>query len=318
MHNRLTIKDIARLSGVGKSTVSRVINNEGGVSEATRLKVLQVVQDQNFSPSKSARSMRGGSDKIIAIIVSRLDSPAETQSVRAMLPLLYQQGFDPIILESQFSPERVAEHLQLLEKRNIDGLILFGFSTLSPTVLEQWQRKTVLVAQGMPGISSVEYDNAGAIQLLMLQLIEKNVRHISYIGVEASDTTTGQQRSEAYITQCQQHHIEVTMALGDLSYQSGFDLTAQVLKPHTQAVICASDTIALGVQKYLQQHAISHVQVGCVGSNALLEFIFPLTLSVQPGYKNSGEVAVRQLISQLAGNLNPQQHLLSPTLYPQD
>lgn len=58
MQNRLTIKDIARLSGVGKSTVSRVLNNESGVSERTRERVEAVMNQHGFSPSRSARAMR--------------------------------------------------------------------------------------------------------------------------------------------------------------------------------------------------------------------------------------------------------------------
>ena len=74
MQSRLTIKDIARLSGVGKSTVSRVLNNESGVSARTRERVEAVMQQEGFSPSRSARAMRGQSDKVVAIIVTRLDS----------------------------------------------------------------------------------------------------------------------------------------------------------------------------------------------------------------------------------------------------
>ncbi len=68
MQNRLTIKDIARLSGVGKSTVSRVLNNESGVSQRTRERVEAVMNQHGFSPSRSARAMRGQSDKVVAII----------------------------------------------------------------------------------------------------------------------------------------------------------------------------------------------------------------------------------------------------------
>ncbi len=86
MQNRLTIKDIARLSGVGKSTVSRVLNNESGVSERTRERVEAVMQQHGFSPSRSARAMRGQSDKVVAIIVTRLDSLSENLAVQTMLP----------------------------------------------------------------------------------------------------------------------------------------------------------------------------------------------------------------------------------------
>ncbi len=127
MQNRLTIKDIARLSGVGKSTVSRVLNNESGVSQRTRERVEAVMNQHGFSPSRSARAMRGQSDKVVAIIVTRLDSLSENLAVQTMLPAFYEQGYDPIMMESQFSPQLVAEHLGVLKRRNIDGVVLFGF-----------------------------------------------------------------------------------------------------------------------------------------------------------------------------------------------
>ena len=120
MQSRLTIKDIARLSGVGKSTVSRVLNNESGVSARTRERVEAVMQQEGFSPSRSARAMRGQSDKVVAIIVTRLDSLSENLAVQTMLPSLYEQGYDPIMMESQFSTQMVEEHLGMLQRRNID------------------------------------------------------------------------------------------------------------------------------------------------------------------------------------------------------
>lgn len=270
MQNRLTINDIARLSGVGKSTVSRVLNHEGNVSPRTRERVLAVIEQHNFSPSKAARAMRGFSDKIVAIIVSRLDSPSENQAVRAMLPLFYEQGYDPIVMESQFSAERVQEHLQVLKQRNIDGVVLFGFSGLEAAMLQGWQDNLVMMAREMPQFSSVCYDDAGAVRLLMDTLLEKGHRQISFIGVSPQDTTTGQLRFEAYQSYCAEHGLTPHMALGKLNYESGFELISQVLLPETDAVICASDTIALGAQKYLQQQNVSGVQVCGIGNNPLL------------------------------------------------
>lgn len=310
MQNRLTINDIARLCGVGKSTVSRVLNNEGNVSPSTRERVLEVIEQHNFSPSKSARAMRGFSDKIVAIIVSRLDSPSENQAVRAMLPLLYQQGYDPIVMESQFSAARVEEHLQVLKERNIDGVVLFGFTGLEPDILSGWQNKLVMMARTMPQFSSICYDDAGAVRLLMDKLVQLGHQKISFIGVAPYDTTTGQLRFEAYQAYCTEHHLTPQMALGELSYQSGFDLIAQVLTPGTDAVICASDTIALGAEKYLQQQNIAGIQVCGIGNNPLLKFLFPQTFSVELGYGAGGEAAARQLLMQLGQQASLQQIII--------
>lgn len=310
MQNRLTIKDIARLSGVGKSTVSRVLNNEENVRPETRERVLQVIEEHNFSPSKSARAMRGFSDKVIAIVVSRLDSPSENQAVRAMLPVFYQQGYDAIVLESQFSVERVKEHLQVLKQRNIDGVILFGFTGLTAKMLLPWRDKLVMMAREMPGLSSVCYDDAGAVQLLMKTLLDRQINEIGFIGVSPRDTTTGLKRTRAYEECCQQHGLAAHIALGELTWQSGYDLLPQLLKHDIRAVVCASDTIALGAQKYLQQQQISGILVCSIGNLPLLHFLFPESFSVELGYGAAGDAAARQLLAQLDGSTDLQQTII--------
>ncbi|MFI8415008.1 trehalose operon repressor TreR [Serratia sp. NPDC078593] len=301
MQNRLTIKDIARLSGVGKSTVSRVLNHEGSVSPHTRERVEAVIRQQGFTPSKSARAMRGQSDKVVGIIVSRLDSPSENQAVRTMLPLLYQQGYDPIVLESQFEARLVQEHLHVLAQRHVDGVILFGFTGLSAEMLHPWQDKMVVMVREYEGFSSVCYDDVGAVNLLMDRLRYQGHQHISYLGVQQSDATTGQRRYQAYLDACQRHHLVPHAALGELSYQSGFQLAAEAIGEQTDALICASDSIALGAIKYLQQQQNASIQVCAIGNTPLLSFLFPETLSVEFGYGSAGLQAAQQLLGQLNG-----------------
>lgn len=72
----------------------RVLNNESGVSQRTRERVEAVMNQHGFSPSRSARAMRGQSDKVVAIIVTRLDSLSENLAVQTMLPAFYEQGYD--------------------------------------------------------------------------------------------------------------------------------------------------------------------------------------------------------------------------------
>ncbi|MGB9096135.1 trehalose operon repressor TreR [Erwinia sp.] len=301
MQNRLTIMDIARLSGVGKSTVSRVLNGEGSVSEKTRIRVEAVIQQQGFTPSKSARAMRGQSDKVVGIIVSRLDSPAENQAVRTMLPLLYQQGYDPIVMESQFDPQRVREHLHMLAQRQVDGVILFGFNELTESMLSNWQDKLVVMVRKYSGFSSVCYDDQGAVDLLLNHLHQQQHRHISYLGVDQRDATTGSSRYQAYLAACARLKITPNAVLGELSYQDGFDLVANVITAETTALVCASDSLALGAIKYLQQQKITGIQLCAMGNTPLLGFLFPETLAVEFGYDQAGRQAAQQLLAQLKG-----------------
>lgn len=307
MQNRLTIKDIARLSGVGKSTVSRVLNNESGVSERTRERVEAVMNQHGFSPSRSARAMRGQSDKVVAIIVSRLDSLSENLAVQTMLPAFYEQGYDPIMMESQFSPQLVEEHLGMLQRRNIDGVVLFGFTGIKDEMLKPWQPSLVMMARDAHGFASVCYDDEGAIITLMQRLFDEGHRHISFLGVPHADVTTGKRRHEAYLAFCKQHNLSAVASLPGLGMKQGYEQVASVLTPQTTALVCATDTLALGASKYLQEQRIDSLQVASVGSTPLMKFLHPEIITVDPGYAESGRQAAAQLIEQINGRAEPRQ-----------
>lgn len=307
MQNRLTIKDIARLSGVGKSTVSRVLNNESGVSERTRERVEAVMNQHGFSPSRSARAMRGQSDKVVAIIVSRLDSLSENLAVQTMLPAFYEQGYDPIMMESQFSVQLVEEHLGMLQRRNIDGVVLFGFTGIKDEMLKPWQPSLVLLARDAHGFASVCYDDEGAIITLMQRLFDEGHRRISFLGVPHADVTTGKRRHEAYLAFCKKHNLSAVASLPGLGMKQGYEQVASVLTPQTTALVCATDTLALGASKYLQEQRVDNLQVASVGSTPLMKFLHPEIITVDPGYAESGRQAAAQLIEQINGRSEPRQ-----------
>ncbi len=131
------------------------------------------MNQHGFSPSRSARAMRGQSDKVVAIIVSRLDSLSENLAVQTMLPAFYEQGYDPIMMESQFSVQLVEEHLGMLQRRNIDGVVLFGFTGIKDEMLKPWQPSLVLLARDAHAFASVCYDDEGAIITLMQRCLTK-------------------------------------------------------------------------------------------------------------------------------------------------
>lgn len=314
MQSRLTIKDIARLSGVGKSTVSRVLNNESGVSDRTRERVEAVMQQEGFSPSRSARAMRGQSDKVVAIIVTRLDSLSENLAVQTILPSLYEQGYDPIMMESQFSPTLVEEHLGVLQRRNIDGVILFGFTGIPEKILQPWQSTLVLMARDAKGFASVCYDDEGAITILMTRLYEQGHRHISFIGVPHSDITTGYRRHQAYLSFCKTHALTPNFVLPGLAMKQGYDHVEEVLMPETTALVCATDTLALGASKYLQEQQITALQLASVGSTPLMKFLHPEIITVDPGYAEAGRQAARQLIGQITQSCDLRQIVIPGSL----
>lgn len=314
MAKRLTIKDIARLSGSSKSTVSRVLNRQGEVHHLTRQRIETVIKQYHFEPSRSARSMRVSESRVVGIILARLDSAAENQAVSAMLPLLYRQGYDVMVLESRFSTRKVAEHLRVLKRREVDGVILFGFTGLTSDMLSGWEHNMVLMVDPYEGFSSVSYDDAAAVNLLVSHLYSQGHRQIRYLGISEDDKTTGGDRYHAYLQACQRLAISPMAALGSLDYQSGYSLAGNLCTPETTALICATDTLALGVCKYLREHPEHCMTVAAIGNTPLLAFLFPDIVMLEFGYATAGKLAARQLIRHLTSPCPPQQYRLKGKL----
>lgn len=314
MSKKLTILDIARLAGVGKSTVSRVLTNDPKVKPDTRKKVEQIISESGYVPSKSAQSMRGGSQKVIGVIISRLDSPSENLVVSPLLKTLYAAGYDVVIMESQFDCEKTNEHLAVLKRRNVDGVIVFGFSDCDMYELESWGHRAVVIASDSSEISSVNYNNQSVIEMALNQLSQQNKTHIAFIGVDDTDVTTGRLRTQAYIRWCESHALTPNYTTGALSHESGYHLVDTVLGTKTDAIVCASDSIALGVNKRLQELGKTDVTVFGVGGNVLLSFLFPNTQSIDPGYAEAGRKAANLLVDQLQNQSEVTHVTLTPSL----
>jgi LacI family trehalose operon transcriptional repressor len=302
MTKKLTILDIAKLAGVGKSTVSRVLTNHPKVKSSTREKVERIIHEFGFVPSKSAQVLGGGRSKVIGIILSRLDSASENKVVSAILEVIYAAGYDALIMEGQFSAEKTNEHLAVLQKRDVDGVILFGFTDCDLSSVEKLAHKAVVIAVDSEHVSSVGYDNVGIIEQAMSYMQAKGKQLISFVGVDVKDKTTGLMRLNAYLDYCQSANIKPHYQTGLLSYYSAYELTDLVLMPETEGIVCASDTLAMGVAKRLQELGRNDILVSGVGATDLLAFIFPNTFSIDPGYYAVGKTSAELLIKQLEGD----------------
>ncbi len=298
---KMTIKDIAALCKVGKSTVSRVLNNDPKVKAETRAKVQQVIDSLNFQPNRTARAMRGSGEPIVGIIISRLNSAAESQTLSTMLQALYRLHITPIIVESQFHPEQVEHHLKLFQQRRVDGVILFGFSGLTRSVLTQWKKALVIVARQYEGYSCVYYDDENAMRALLSKLYQNGHRDIAYLGVVDTDETTGHRRNLAYQRFCHEHRLTVNFVEAELNVESAYLHCRTLFERPVSALLCASNTLATGALKFLHETDRT-LPLAYVGQNALLGYLAPQTVSLDFGYAQAGEWAVELLLKQLNGD----------------
>lgn len=298
---KYTINDIAKLCKVGKSTVSRVLNKDPRVKESTRQNIQAVIDRLGFQPNRIARAMRGAADPVIGIILTRLNSPSESQTLRAILHELHTRHITPLIAESQFNVDQVLHYFKLFEQRQVDGIILFGFSELTSKDITAWKADLVVVARQYSELSCVFYDDENAVTALMQKLVNTGYRNIAYVGVNEQDETTGKLRNQSYLSFCESHNLPATLIQADLSIESAYQKTATLLNQPVDAVLCASSTLAIGAFKCLQENG-QILPLAFIGQNDLLQYVAPNTINLDFGYPQAGKWAVELLLKQMDGD----------------
>ena len=171
----ISINDVARVAGVSKSTVSRVLGG-GPVSEEVRGRVEVAIRQTGYRPNLQARRLRSRHTGIIGLIVADIRNPFFTALIRAVEEVAYREGLRVTLCNTDEDPEREALYLQLMHEERISGLI---FAPTRTTVgrLERLALgyPTVLVDRAAPGgsIDSVVLDNPAAMAGLVEHLVAR-------------------------------------------------------------------------------------------------------------------------------------------------
>jgi LacI family transcriptional regulator, repressor for deo operon, udp, cdd, tsx, nupC, and nupG len=119
-----TIEDVARLAGLSRTTVSRVINNHPYVSEDKRKLVIEAMNKLGYAPNSLARSLRSQKTDIIALLIPRITNPFFSQLVESIEIAASKHGYQLIICQTRYSSEKELNYMNLLKTKQVDGVIL--------------------------------------------------------------------------------------------------------------------------------------------------------------------------------------------------
>lgn len=204
----ISINDVARVAGVSKSTVSRVLGG-GPVSGEVRSRVEAAIRQTGYRPNLQARRLRSRHTGIIGLVVADIRNPFFTALIRAVEEVAYREGLRVTLCNTDEDPEREALYLQLMHEERISGLI---FAPTRTTVgrLERLalDYPTVLVDRAAPGgaIDSVVLDNPAAMAGLVEHLVERGYRRIG--GLFGSTSTTAAERRDGYLAAMRRHGLK--------------------------------------------------------------------------------------------------------------
>jgi LacI family transcriptional regulator len=123
-----TMADVARLAGVGKMTVSRVLTGSAGVSATTAERVYRAIKILHYQPNEVARSLRAVNSKTIGVIVPYLYDPFFATCAHAISTVAKQHGYSVILTTSDENPDIEQKQTSLMLRRQVDGLVIIPVS----------------------------------------------------------------------------------------------------------------------------------------------------------------------------------------------
>ncbi|WP_406309140.1 LacI family DNA-binding transcriptional regulator [Streptomyces sp. NBC_00623] len=323
------IKDVARAAGVSVGTVSNVLNQPDRVSEQTRRHVQQVIAGLGYVRSESARQLRAGQSRIMALLVLDMGNPFFVDIARGAERAARDAGLGVMVCNSGQSPQEEADYLSLFAEQRVRGALVTPADPSGAT-LREFRRHGIpyVVVDRVTGDEegcSVSVDDVAGGALAVRHLLAAGHRSVAYISgpphlQQVQDRREGALAALAEAGLSAEALREVPSEHLDVS--AGRDAGARLLglRDRPTAVFCANDLLALGVLQALYAAGVKVPEdVSIVGYDDI-EFAaaatVPLTSVRQPA-RTMGTLAAQMLLQETdahAGEHRHQHVVLQPEL----
>ena len=122
----ITIKDVARICGVGVSTVSRAINNHPDINEETKNMILQVIKENNYIPNNSARNLKRSVSRVIVLLVKGIDNPFFSSMIRIFEEEIQKKRYSFFLCRVEEGEDEVDVAIEVMKESKPKGLIFLG------------------------------------------------------------------------------------------------------------------------------------------------------------------------------------------------
>lgn len=311
--NKVTIDDIAKVAGVSKSTVSRVLHGKVAVHPDKKNAVLTATRRLGFKPNIVAQSLASGRSMTIGVLTQNMGSPFYDAIAQGVIAGLSNSNYSPIFADGQWQIPKELSALQSLVGRRVDGLVLIGGGISSQQLEDSCEGlPTVIVARTFEEsyYRCISMDNAGGGYAVTRHLLDRGHRKIAIIRglphhADAIERYQGYCRAIKEFGLVQDPRLVVE---SDFSPASGITAVNELIKRGETftAIFAANDLTAFGARLALDQHGLRVPgDVSLIGFDDQLESAYmtpPLTTYRQPA-REMGQYAATAILKLLQGEV---------------
>ncbi|WP_159560265.1 LacI family DNA-binding transcriptional regulator [Streptococcus halichoeri] len=313
------LTDVAERAGVSPTTVSRVINKKGYLSEKTIQKVKQAMHELGYKPNNLARSLQGKSPQLVGLIFPNISNVFYAEYIERLEIELFKQGYKTIICNSEKDPVKERNYLEMLAANQVDGII----SSSHNLGIEDYERvEAPIVAFDRnlaPNIPIVASDNFQGGVLAAKTLQKGHCQKIIMItGNDNSDSPTGlRQLGFSYQLNRTAEIIKLPHHLSPLRREMEIRSILASRKP--DGVFASDDLTAILVMKVAQQlgwHVPNELKVIGYDGSHFIETYFPQLTTIKQPINEIAVLTVDILLKKIAKEKTSKDYILPVSLVP--
>ena len=309
----MTISEIAKLAGVSSAAVSRYFN-DGYLSPEKREVIERVVKETGYRPSPQAATLRTRKSNLIGVVLPRIESHSIARVVAGISSVMNRKKYKIMLASTENNPEEELRYLKVFDEKQVDGVIFVA------TVMTEKHRKMikkssvpiVVVGQQVDEADCIYHDDYHATYELVELLHEKKCQRLAYIAAIKEDRAVGYDRTQGYRDAVKAFGMtddDSHIVIADFSMESGYEAMGQLLEidPAIDAVIAATDTIAVGALRRLREHGRrvpEDILLAGIGNSPMSQVTTPMLTTMNYAYEDSGSQAAKLLLKRISGEKN--------------
>ncbi len=297
MAKKMTMADIANLSGVGKSTVSRYFNG-GYIKDETRAKIQKVIEEYNYTPNAFAR-LNAKQSNMVGVVVPTLNSKITSRVITSIDRHLREKGYTTLIQNSDHDIDQELQNIQRLIQLNVDGILISSIAITK-------DHKELLKKAGIPVVVLTQDYHAG--KMMGEHIGKKGHKKVGYIGVYETDKAVGTERRNGVLDGLKEYGITPVTGKSDYSFLGGQTVARELLEkePDLDAIICATDRLAFGAYKILHEYKKEipqEVSVAAFGGYDESALLTPELTTLKFDSYGMGYLGAETILKMIAGEL---------------
>lgn len=323
----ITIKDIAKICGVGVSTVSRAINNHPDINPKTRKQIQKVIEEYGYIPNNSARNLKRTESNTVAILAKGITNQMFNRMIKVFEEKLKQSKMTMTLQQVDFEEDEVAVALELIKEKRLKGIIFLGSNYYHQDgLMEKINVPFVLSTVGaisedeeLQKYSHVTVNDMKESYKATEYLIKKGHRNIAIISAEERDSSVGRLRLDGYLKAMEHYGLcinpdlicRVSDEMEHYSMEGGYDTAKKLLSSGAEfsAIYATSDIMAVGVYRALFEAGIRIPEdVSVLGFDGieLGDYVQPKLTTLQQPVEQLASATIDLLQNLIDGNCENQ------------